>query len=189
MPKNKKNSKSYKTAFLSFLGLVLVAAGTFGALVWINEDNRPDEDSNRSADRNTAVINEENPDKDDPDKYSYGDDLKKEGDEEDESNKENEDGRIVAEIFIGYAEDEDNSIIAGAEAFNIVEETGICTYVFTSPSGTQKEVSVGTLPSAKSTPCESASIEKSETGSWKVMVKYDSTTAVGESTEFSFTVK
>ena len=130
------------------------------------------------------------PNKDNPDKYTFGDDRKDELDDETTSeNEKNNDGSVKATIYVNNTVVDDDKIVASANITNLVEENGTCTYTFTAPSGKTQVITAETLPSPYDTPCADASIAKSETGEWKLKVTYKSTTASGERESSNFSVK
>ena len=185
MPKKQKNNK--RIIIFSLLGLVIVAAGTFGVLALVNSENN---EESRNADHETAIYDENDPNKDNPDKYTFGDDRKDELDDETTSeNEKNNDGSVKATIYVNNTVVDDDKIVASANITNLVEENGTCTYTFTAPSGKTQVITAETLPSPYDTPCADASIAKSETGEWKLKVTYESTTASGESESLNFSVK
>ena len=167
MPKKQKKNK--KIIIFSLLGLVIVAAGTFGVLALVNSENN---EESRNADHETAIYDENDPNKDNPDKYTFGDD-----------------GSVKATIYVNNTVVDDDKIVASANITNLVEENGTCTYTFTAPSGKTQVITAETLPSPYDTPCADASIAKSETGEWELKVTYKSTTASGESEASNFSVK
>lgn len=187
MPKKQKNNK--KIILVSVIGLVIVAAGTFGILALVNSENSKEE-SNRNPNYNSATYDENDPNKDNPDEYSYGDDKKEELEKEETAeNEQNSDGTVKATIFVNDPYVDDGIISASADITNLVEEEGICTYTFTTPSGATQSISTNSVPNAHNTLCEAADIAFTETGEWKLKVSYESDTAAGESEELSFTAE
>ncbi len=191
MPKNKKSSKNIKKVIGVLVTVIIIAGATFSTLYFINrktEDNSAKNDGEYNA---ASELNDEDPNKDNPDKYSQGDDNKEKTDAEQNNSKieKDEDGKKKAVVAINFAGRNDDKIEAGAAVTNLVETDGQCYFVFTSPSGKETKLSKPTIPNAKSTPCESASITGTETGTWSVSVRYTSDTATGESETTQFEVK
>ncbi len=192
MPKNKKKKSSLKILWI-VIAIVLVAAICFGVLYLMKQQKSTDADRSDDSYNAAAEIDDDDPNKDDINKYTQGDDNKDRLEDEQTSSTDTDTGATSgtknAVIAIGYAGAEDENIVAGAEITNLVEEEGSCEYTFTSPSGKTYSAEADTLPSAKSTPCASASITKSETGTWSLIVKYKSSAASGTSDIYNFEVK
>ncbi len=187
----KKSSRNHKRIpiFSITMSVALVAVVIFGILVLFNTsrgDKTKDEaetsdtkTDNGKEDKNTAAVSDKDTDSDN----SNGNDAKDAYEQERKTSdtKTNDNGKKVAIPYV-YINQNDKIVIVGARITNFKEEGGSCTYTI-SKGSESKSYTKEVIPDAKATVCEALQLNKDElsSGEWSVIVRYESSTAEGQS--------
>lgn len=191
--KNKKQGKKTGTGGIlkAILAVILVAAMVFGGLVLartLTQGNKEEESKN---DTNTAeYYSTEN--------ENGGENSNLDAKEEMEKQEQNrtsvevdENGLNKASVTLYYARvNDDGTIEAMGEVNNLVEIEGNCTYTFTNGARTVSESSE-VVPNASNTICGRVSLDRSRfsAGTWKVSLRYESSSSAGTSPTIDLVIK
>ena len=161
-----KNSKSVALGIL--LGIVLVAGLVFGGLVLFgpkDEGVAPDGNSSELTDDQYVSKDEQ----DDMDNGGEVDDsIVDAGD-----NKKSLNVSVDADYINGAIE-------AYSTVYGTVDTSGKCTYTFVAPDGSSVDVVTEALSGPSTVTCARAEFRTAVNGSWQVMLKYETSNAIGE---------
>ncbi len=191
--RNKKTASKYIIGFI--LAVLLVAALSFGVIVFMKQMQADKNEKDSAKDRNTAnEILKTEEDLKDENKVAESSNNAKDRMEADEQVKtvieQDDSGLIIANPEISFIAEEGDNIAIGGAVPNINETGGTCTYVFEKDS-TTVTASAKTLPNPSYISCETARIDKSKftSGVWSVKIVYKSNNAEGASEAQSYTVQ
>lgn len=195
--KQKRNKNTSKNIIIFILSVLLIAALTFGVIVFIKQikSDNSKSDQDNALDQNTAdtelKTEEDLKDEDKVAKSSNDAKDRMEADEKVKSQtKQDESGKNIAEPVVSFVSEEDDKIAAGGAIYNINESGGTCTYIF-SKGDTNITASAGILPNPSYISCETVRVDKAKftKGTWQVKIQYKSNLSEGESETQSITIQ
>jgi cytoskeletal protein RodZ len=195
--KQKRNKNTSKNIIIFILSVLLIAALTFGVIVFIKQikSDNSKSDQDNALDQNTAdtelKTEEDFKDEDKVAKSSNDAKDRMEADEKVKSQtKQDESGKNIAEPVVSFVSEEDGKIAAGGAIYNINESGGTCTYIL-SKGDTDITVSAGILPNRSYISCETVRVDKAKftKGTWQVKIQYKSNLSEGESETQSITIQ
>jgi len=182
-----KMYKKYKIFLLVILAIIISIAGgwvIFDKYFATKDVTTPDENTTET------IIYDEPTEKEKQDNKSFKQDLIDQIDNSSEQDNTNSSTKKTVTPTIVYVSQNGQSIEAGAFVSGIIEEVGSCNYKFAKNSTAVTKTTAG-FANATTTNCTNLSFNKSElsSGTWSLVVTYDSNAATGSSAASTFEVK
>ncbi|MFV0484945.1 MAG: hypothetical protein ACK5MU_01805 [Candidatus Saccharimonadales bacterium] len=191
--KKQKTRKKFNVLKI-IIPVVLAGLIIWGIFVLMGELSKNSNSSTNNT-GNGVVEEEEDPikseDPGDTDTVTDEKDTSGGSDKTDTPTKNPDTGLNNATVELTNASVENGQVFTSGQVTNVTEPSGTCTYTFTNTTdGKTITETTGVLPSASYTVCTAISIDKANfsAGTWKVVLKYESTYSKGESASESFKI-
>jgi hypothetical protein len=187
---NKKQNS--KTKIVAIIAAACIAVGiVYLGIAFANKYPPFTKDSAIKIGDQTINLERSDAEKQKSQELSDNPDLKTENNQTDTPaapTEKTDNGKQAVNVLLTSAGITNNTVRASGMVTNIVEEGGECTYTFTNGSSTVSKKS-NTLTNPTSTTCEAVTFSPDElsSGTWKVVLNYNSTNATGTSNTKEFT--
>lgn len=179
------NRNGKKTALIALGLLAVIGLGSFGVYAYLHRNDIKRDANGVSVERTQQDLKLEEELKRDVSRKEQSTQTDRPADPviDEETNLQQ------ANVVLTNTGQSGDEITASGFVSNVVEEGGVCTFVFTDGQRAVKK-NTGTLPNANSTTCKTVRFNKEElsAGTWRVYIEYSSSVSAGNSNELEVRV-